>query len=469
MLFTITTTHQPATDLGYLLHKHPERAQQFSLNFGQAHVFYPEASEERCTAALLLDIDPVHLVRGREKGQALEQYVNDRPYVSSSLLSVALAEVFSSALNGHCKARPELVELSLPLRAHLAAVPSPLGADMLHRLFTPLGYRVEAMPQLLDETYPAWGLSSYYALTLEATCRLRDLLNHLYVLIPVLDSSKHYWIGSAEVEKLLQRGQGWLQQHPERDLIAQRYLLQRRPLVRSALARLLPEEAAEEQQEAEAEATEETSESKEEQEASGGVHAQRLAAVAQVLAASGARRVLDLGCGEGRLLKLLLDNPAYEQIVGLDVSYRSLERASKRLRLERLPARQRARITLLHGALTYRDQRIEGYDAAAVVEVIEHLDEARLGAFERVLFEFARPATVVMTTPNAEYNASFATLAAGTFRHEDHRFEWTRPQFQAWAERVAQRYGYNVRFQGVGPESEKLGALSQMGVFSRLA
>lgn len=464
MLLTITTTHQPATDLGYLLHKHPERVQTFGLNFGQAHVFYPEATVQRCTAALLLDIDPVHLVRGRDKSVALEQYVNDRPYVASSFLSVALSEIFGTALNGHCKARPELVNIALPLKAHLAVVPCRSDVETLKSLFEPLGYAVTLEPHALDEQYPEWGVSPYYSVTLEATCCLSDLFSHIYVLIPVLDNAKHYWIGDDEVEKLLKRGQGWLENHPQRNLIIRRYLRNRGSLVRSALARLLPEEAIDQEEEMEEEKNAAAEESHQERSSP---HEQRLAAVMEVLLESNVHSVLDLGCGEGKLLKLLLENPTFELIIGLDVSYRALEYASKLLRLERLPANQRKRITLLHGSLTYRDKRLEGYDAATVVEVIEHLDESRLAAFERVLFEFIRPALAVVTTPNAEYNTKFPSLYAGQFRHEDHRFEWTRQQFQDWATRVAERYGYAVRCQPVGPQDYEVGALSQMGIFSR--
>lgn len=460
MLLTITTTRPPATDLGYLLHKNPARAQSFELSFGRAHVFYPEASDERCTAALLLDIDPVGLVRGRRDGGALDQYVNDRPYVASSFLCVAIAQVFGSALAGRSRERPELAAAALPLRAHLSALPCRGGEELLRRLFEPLGYAVRAQRGDLDVHMPEWGASPYFAVTLEAVCRLSDLLAHLYVLVPVLDEEKHYWVGDAEVEKLLHHGAGWLAEHPERDLIARRYLRYRR-LVDSALARLAEEDApapdadaayAEEEQAVERPIR---------------LHELRLEAVLAALRESGARRVLDLGCGEGRLLQLLLKEPGLEQIVGVDVSHRALEIARERLQLDRLPAQRRERVRLLHGSLTYRDQRLAGFDAAAVVEVIEHLDPPRLAAFERALFEQARPGTVVLTTPNAEYNVKFERLAAGAFRHRDHRFEWTRDQFQAWAGAVARRFGYAARFLPVGPEDARLGAPSQMGVFRR--
>jgi 3' terminal RNA ribose 2'-O-methyltransferase Hen1 len=462
MLLTITTTYQPATDLGYLLHKNPEKVQSFSLSFGQAHIFYPEASNERCTAALLLDVDPVQLVRGPRGSATLEQYVNDRPYVASSFLSVAISQVFGTALNGHSAARQELAETKLPLQAKLAVLPCRGGENLLRRLFEPLGYTVTAVPNLLDETYPEWGMSFYYSVTLEANCRLSDLLTHLYVLIPVLDDDKHYWIGDDEVEKLLRRGKGWLEAHPEREQIAYRYLKHRRSLTRDAIARLTAEDTPDQ------DAVEESTNAEEERiEERLSLHEQRLGAVMAVLHQAGAKRVLDLGCGEGKLLKLLLRDKTFEKIVGMDVSYRALEMAQNRLNLDRLPAKQKERITLIHGALTYRDKRLEGYDAAAVVEVIEHLDPPRLAAFARVLFEFARPSTAVITTPNAEYNVKFENLPTGKFRHKDHRFEWTRQEFEAWSHKVAERFNYSVRFLPVGPEDATVGAPSQMGIFSR--
>ncbi len=462
MLLTITTTYQPATDLGYLLHKHPQRLQSFSQTFGKAYVFYPEVSETRYTVALLLDVDTIHLVRGRNKGISLDQYVNDRPYVASSFLSVALSDVFRTAMNGRCEARPALVDENIPLQAHLAVVPCRGGESFLRSLFEPLGYAVTLKRHVLDETRPEWGMSDYFSVTLSANCRLRNLLTHLYVLIPVLDDDKHYWVGDEEVEKLLKNGKGWLENHPQQEQIAHRYLKHKRNLTRDALARLIVEERqAEEETDAQEDATGEKNERR------GSLHKQRLQAVLSVLQCSGARRVLDLGCGEGKLLKLLLQDKSFEQILGMDVSYRVLELAKERLHIERLPERVRQRITLLHGALTYRDKRLAGYDAAAVVEVIEHLDTARLAAFERTLFEFAQPRTVVITTPNAEYNVKYETLAAGEMRHKDHRFEWTRPEFQQWATSVADRSDYSVQFAPIGEEDVLVGAPSQMAVFTR--
>lgn len=463
MLLTITTTYQPASDLGYLLHKHPDRLQSFAQTFGQVHIFYPEVSQERCTMALLLDVDPVKLVRGPRNAASMEQYVNDRPYVASSFLSVSLADVLGTALAGHCKGHEELAATAIPLQATLSVVQCREGEKLLKELFEPLGYTVSAEAQPLDASYPEWGLSHNYVLTLSATCRLVELLTHLYVLIPVLDNGKHYWIGKDEVEKLLRRGKGWLEHHPLREKIAYRYLWHKPALARDALSRLLTLEA-----DVLETGEEEVSETEERQAKRISLHEQRLDAVVEVLKQVHARSVLDLGCGEGRLLQKLLRESRFEKILGLDVSYRALELAQRRLHLDTQDL-QRKRMQLLQGALTYRDRRLEGYDAAAVVEVIEHLDQPRLAAFERVLFEFARPGTVLITTPNVEYNTKFATLVTGHMRHKDHRFEWTRREFQDWAGPVAERYGYAVRFHPLGPEDEVVGAPSQMGIFSRVS
>jgi 3' terminal RNA ribose 2'-O-methyltransferase Hen1 len=465
MLLTITSTNAPATDLGYLLHKNPSKLQSFPLSFGQAHVFYPEATSERCTAALLLDVDPVGLVRNKRgssgEGGTLDQYVNDRPYVASSFLSVAIARVLGSALAGRSKDRPELTDTPLRLEAKISVLPCRGGEGFLRRLFEPLGYEVVAQGYELDEKFPEWGASSYYSVVLRGHVRLQDLLTHIYVLIPVLDNEKHYWVGDDEVEKLLRHGSGWLAAHPEKEEITSRYLKHRRDLARDALARLVDEESPDPDLVETVHNTEE-----EAIERPLNLNEQRVNAVVAALKSCGAKRVMDLGCGEGNLLRALLEDRAFEEIVGLDVSYRVLQIAQDRLRLDRMPTRQRERLKLIQGSLMYRDKRLAGYDAATVIEVIEHLDQPRLTAFERVLFEFAKPRAVVLTTPNVEYNARFENLPAGKLRHKDHRFEWTRDQFRSWSEGIARQHGYEVRMLPVGSEDALLGAPTQMAVFT---
>jgi len=466
MLLTLTTTNEPATDLGYLLHKNPARMQSEELSFGKVHVFYPEAGRDRCTAAVLLEVDPVGLVRGRrgpaDEGGQLQQYVNDRPYAANSFMSVAIGRMFATALGGKSKERQSLAESAIPLEAKLPVIAARGGEDLVRRLFAPLGYAVAVKSLPLDEKFPGWGESPYVSLCLSAVVTLQTLLTHLYVLIPVLDNEKHYWVGEDEIEKLLKRGEGWLSQHPEKELIVARYLKRQRSLTREALERLADEAPHEEEAQATA-----GDEEEEKVERPLGLHEQRIGTVLSILRGIGAKTVLDLGCGEGKLLRHLIGDARFEKILGMDVSWRSIEIAADRLKLKQLPEPQRARIDLVQGSLMYRDKRLNGFDAAAVVEVIEHLDAARLAAFERVLFEFAKPAHVIVTTPNAEYNALFPTLPAGHRRHRDHRFEWSRAEFTTWAERLASEFGYKVRIQPIGTEDPVHGAPTQVGIFER--
>ncbi|MFH9854991.1 3' terminal RNA ribose 2'-O-methyltransferase Hen1 [Streptomyces althioticus] len=476
MFLTISTTgsaQRPATDLGYLLHKHPEKAQAFSTSYGTAHVLYPEADADRCTAALLLEVDAVALVRrGKGKGRggapdaALAQYVNDRPYAASSLLAVALGSVFSSAMRGVCTARPELPDTPRPLRIEVPVLPARGGPDLVRRLFEPLGWTVTAEPVPLDTEFPDWGDSRYIRLTLQAeSLTLAEALRHLYVLLPVLDDAKHYWVSPDEVDKLLRVGDGWLAGHPERELITRRYLSHRWSLTRQAKERLELVRLAE-ADDSEVEDLDNAVEPEaEDEERPAPLAVQRREAILGVLRASGAARVLDLGCGQGQLVQALLKDPAFAEIVGVDVSMRALTIASRRLKLDRMGERQASRVTLLQGSLAYTDKRLKGYDAAVLSEVIEHLDLPRLPALEYAVFGSARPRTVCVTTPNVEYNVRWESLPAGHVRHGDHRFEWTREEFRGWARTVAERHGYDVEFLPVGPDDPEVGPPTQMAVF----
>ncbi|WP_112135794.1 3' terminal RNA ribose 2'-O-methyltransferase Hen1 [Glycomyces dulcitolivorans] len=462
MLLTITTTANPATDLGWLLRKHPDKVQAFEQTFGTAWVFYPEAGEDRCTAALLLEVDAARLARSHSRASgdgSIKQYVNDRPYAASSLLAVALGKVFSTARTGVSEERPDLAAAALPLEIALPAVPCKGGPELVRDLFEPLGWEVEATAVPL----PGFDADSRHVrVRLRGEVRLSEALSHLYVLLPVLDDAKHYWVDIGEVDKLVRSGGEWLAAHPRRGLIARRYLAHRRSYERAAFARL--EEVAEAAGSEEESPVEE--EAAEGSEASLPLHRIRIGAVMDALAASDAASVLDLGCGSGKLLDALLDDPRYTRVTGADVSSRAIGMAERALRLDRMPERRRARLQLIQGSVVYRDKRFAGYDAAVLMEVIEHLDPGRLPAMERVVFGEARPRTVVVTTPNADFNARYG-LGRHEMRHDDHRFEWDRADFAAWTAAVAGRYGYRVRIEGVGTVDPEAGTPTQMGVFDR--
>ena len=461
MLLQITSTATNAPDLGYLLGKHPAKLQTFSLANGVAHVFYPHVAPDRCTAVLLLDMDPIGLVR-RAPGAppSLFDYVNDRPYVASSFLAVAIAQVYRSALAGTCKEMPELAQTALPLEITLESLPCRGGEKVLRELFEPLGYVVACERLPLDIAFAEWGPSPYFRVQLQTTAKLCDVLCHLYVLVPVLDADKHYFVDQAEGEKLLAKGAGWLAGHPCKEAIVQRYLGRHRGLAREVLGELaaVSEEATPDD---EAQAREDAAERPL------CLNQTRYQAVVETIVALGAREVADLGCGDGKLLRELLKLPQLQRIIGVDVSPRCLQIAERRLKLQQMPDNQRQRIELLHGSLSYRDKRLAGLDVCTLIEVIEHMEVDRLPALAQALFGSAMPRAVVVTTPNVEYNSKFASLPAGKLRHSDHRFEWTRAEFQAWAQQIATTYGYGVRFAPVGPPDPQLGAPTQMAVFER--
>ena len=454
VFLTLTSTTRPATDLGYLLHKHPDRAQSVSVTAGEAHVFYPEATEERCTVGLLVEVDPVALARNK-KGHLLGQYVNDRPYAASSMLAVALGKAFRTALAGRCDARPELVDQELDLEIQVPALPADGDPALVRGLFEPLGWAVTATAVELDETVPDWGTSRYVDLRLAGQHRLKDALSHLYVLIPVLDGGKHYWVSDEEIDKLVRAGGDWLAAHPMRDTILRRALAHQRRLVDDATARLLETD------------DEPVTEEAEEEEKARPLVALRREAVLHALKRSGAHSVVDVGCGEGSLLRALLDDPAYTEILGVDVSPHALATAELRLRLSTTSDRRRERIRLVQSSLTYRDDRLAGFDAMVLMEVVEHLDPPRLPALEDAVFAHARPGAVVLTTPNAEHNIRYDGLAGGGYRHHDHRFEWTRAELRAWGDDVAARHGYEVRYDPVGADDPEVGPPTQLAVFTR--
>lgn len=463
MLFTLTCTEPVATDIGFLLHKHPDRVQKFTLPFGQAHTYYPEATPDRCTFALQVDVDPIALARTKGGHQSsIAGYVNDRPYAAGSMLSTAIARVLGSALKGKCQVRPDLAKRSLPLEIRIPAVPAraghndPGGPELVKRLFGPLGWKVAADVKPYGPS--EWGDSPYVDVTLSGDHQLSEALNHLYVLLPVLDGTRHYFASPEDLDKLIRSGEGWLGNHPERDLIATRYLA-RREWVNDLMGRWSEQEDVD----------------KSNAESPSRIHAedtprslrqQRRDAVVEILREVNARTVVDAGCGEGFYIRALLDDPSFTRIMGIDVSPTELERAEKRLNLERLPEQQRRRVTLRQSSVTYRDDELTGFDAIVLAEVIEHIDPQRLDSMETNIFHHAHPRTVIVTTPNRDYNVHYG-LKPGDLRHPDHRFEWSRTEFEDWARGVGIHHGYAVELRGIGESKTETGSPTQLALFFR--
>lgn len=464
MLLTITYTGENTQDIGYLLFKHPGRIQRFRLSFSDAYVFYPVVSDKETTAALLLDTDPLILAKGKAGSRegGLFDYVNDRPYVSSSFMSTAIARVFGTAMNGRCDARLELAGKKLSLSATVHSLRVGEDRSFVEDVFSPLGYEVSYGVKELDCRFPGWGDSPYIDLTIKGRVRLSELLRHLYVLIPVFDGQKHYYMNRDEIDKILLHGKGWLDDHPERDRIIRRYFGQAKSYAREVIIRLdgreevLPDE------------------NKKETASSDRTDGQylpldriRLEAVRDEVISCGASSVLDLGCGEGKLLELLMKEDRISKITGADVSLSALEWAARRLHMDKLPDCRKKRLSVFQASAIYKDLRFRGYDAVCAVEVIEHIEPDRLASFEYVVFACAVPETVILTTPNREYNVNYPHIPYGGLRHPDHRFEWTREEFGMWISRICTQYGYTAEIKGIGEADSELGSPTQMAVFTK--
>jgi len=458
MLLTINYRGTATQDIGYLLHKNPSRPQEFQLNHGKAYVFYPEVSDESTTAALLLDIDPIDLARGKVGSSegGLFDYINDRPYVCSSFMSTAIARIYGTAMSGKCKQKQELADtpLALTSKIHMLAA---LNHNMIPDIFEPLGYNIDVEHFPNDDKFSQWGQSKYVNLTLSGTVKLSELLNHLYTLIPVFDTQKHYYISSEEIDKLLSHGEGWLKEHPKREYITSRYLNKRGRLIKQALPLLRDEEETA----IETDITE--TEPKQEKIS---LNKMRLDSVLEEVLASGAKSVIDMGCGECNLTRLLIREKQITKVSAFDVSFNVLERAKKALKLDTMHETLQNKIELFQSSLTYRDKRFEGFDCACAIEVMEHMDESRLAAFARVLFEFSQPKTVIVTTPNVEYNVNYENMKENAMRHSDHRFEWNREQFCNWTNEICEKYGYSVTIKNIGECDENNNTPTQMGVFT---
>ncbi|MED5803035.1 3' terminal RNA ribose 2'-O-methyltransferase Hen1 [Gordonia sp. Z-3] len=435
------TVQLPATDLGFLLYKHPDRVQRFATSQGGATVFFPVASPELCSVVLHVDGAGAKV----DRAEGMGRYVNVVPFAASSRLVVVLGKVFGDALAGRCATRPELVDNRWPMTLTVPSVPTG-GRCSPAELFEPLGWTVQTSAQPLEP--PQWGDSEFVTISLSGVHTVRDALRHLSVCLPVLAGAKHYFVDDAEVDKLQRLGDGWLDTHPRRDDIAAGYVKHVRSLTDEAVMRLAGDvTTAQPADDANAVP---------ERRASLARH--RREWVVESLARAGARSVLDAGCGEGRLLAELVTALPGAQIAGVDVAPAMVDRARERL--------QRWRGTSVwQSSLMYTDPRCRGFDAVVLMEVIEHIEFDRLPTAMSSVFDEMAPRTVVITTPNHDHNEAYGL--AGQWRHPDHRFEFTRADFAQWCASVAEEYRYRVTIDGVGEPVEGLGAPTQCAVFTR--
>lgn len=446
MLLTINCKDQDAMDLSWLLHKRPDRFQKFDLGYGNAFIFFPEYARDNCTACLLLEIRPDSLNDLCKARDGEFQYVNSRQYLSSSLLSAAIGKTFSSALKGVCQDTPALVDKHHDIEIRISNFSCRINPDFIERILTPLGYGIE-WEILPNDGYYSDGGFSYGDLRLRIHATVQDTLSHLYILFPVFDRQTHFWLGESHLQKFIRHSQKWLGGHPEKRLIINEYFgpaadLKHRVLELFGALRTQDDNP---------------------QFAS--LNHARQSAIEGILAASGAKTVIDLGCGNGSLLSLLHEKNSYEKLAGMDVSAKSIESARKKFEPPFLHARVAPEIFI--GSLTYSDKRISGYDAAILSEVIEHFETERMDSVMRNILGEARPRLFVMTTPNKAYNQEFPFLEHGALRHPDHRHEFDESEFSGFCEKYAHMFDYNLEMAHIGEELSDVGAPTLLGIFKK--
>ncbi len=475
MILTITYHGKNTQDLGYLLYKNPYRPQSVELPMGKAHIFFPDISDEKTTVALMLELDPLLLSKGKPgTGEAgLFDYVNDRPYVSSSFMSGAMVKAFGTAMTGRCDSRQDLADSELQLEACVYMLPVRGDKSLIKRFWEPLGYDVDYDTFPIDERFPSWGESPYVNLHLKGKKKLSELLNQLYVLIPVFDLQKHYYVSEAEIGNLIKHGGDWLRNHPDMEYIARRYFSMAKSYAKIAIERLSGKEDDIFDTEmsgnnihtnvySSAHPIEEQDGSKDQ----APLDKMRLETVKYEVLRSGAHSVIDIGCGEGKLLALLIGESQIEKLAGTDVSLDALAKANKRMEHVMIAERQREKLSIFQGSLMYKDDRFLGYDTACVIEVIEHVEPEKLPVLEDILFGATAPGTVIITTPNRDFNANYA-LDEDELRHADHRFEWGLSEFSDWCNSICDRYGYTVEISGIGAKEGVDSYPTQMGVFRK--
>lgn len=466
MILIISAVGKDCQKLSYLLQKSPFVVGEFDVGASfKTYVFFPEYSEERTTCAVMFDMNSIELVKSlkahdRHATYSLFDYINDRPYVSSSFTCSIISDVFRSALNGKCREYPDLPNQEFDLSARFY-VSMKTKDDLIKELFEPLGYELSYSTERppVDSMYEQFGESPYYDVTISRRETVKDLLSHLYILIPILDKMRHYGPSSDEVKKIMKIGDSWLKDHPSKKKIVGRYFGKKKELATSVLDRL--EDQIKDEQRID-------ENSDDEKETRTPLAGQRRKAIIRTLREHNVKTVLDLGCSTGKLSFELIDTPGIVKVTGADISARAIEKAVLEKRIhKKMTEDQKSRLDFVIASAIYRDLRFSAFDAIVLQEVIEHFDSWKLRVAEDVVFKYSGPRVVVVTTPNIEYNVLFENLENGKLRHRDHKFEFTRGQFKEWANRICKQFGYTVSFEDIGEFVENIGTQTQMAVFVR--
>ena len=496
MYLTVKAAGPHAGMISHLLAKNPHNRYERNEKGARVRLIYSAFAEEKIEFTIFATPDPIDLVKGSPHSYDITQYINDREFVVSSLFCSYIRPALGTALNGKPKADyADWVEHVFPLEVTFGPVASNLPDAVIESLFTALGYEADIERGAAEYTFDLKSRSSVRNIRVSGQATLQQMLRQLFILMPVLDDYKHYYIGTEEIDKLQRYGEGWLQDHPQQELIIKR-ALRFAPLiadyrklagdnVQKAAVNLLDtnttdtdantlQQPGNEQittgitasQQGEADTLSSSADVQETAVPPIRLNELRYQAIVdQVSSLPRRRSVVDFGAGEGKLSVRLAGIEGVEQVYAVEPSayagLRALERFGK---LER--EGQQIVPRLVTGSLFYRDDQWAGQDVIILCEVIEHINEHRLPQVMATLLDEYHPETLIMTTPNREYNAVYE-MEEQEIRHTDHRFEWTRAEWADHCQDWVSGRPYEVSLHGIGDISEIHGQPTQMAVFRR--
>ncbi|WIM41190.1 3' terminal RNA ribose 2'-O-methyltransferase Hen1 [Paenibacillus sp. PK4536] len=481
MYLTIKATGTHASMISHLLAKNPNNLYDRTEKGARIRLVYTSFQPEETEVLLFVTPDPIDLVKGSPDHYDITQYINDRELVVSSLFCSYIRPALGTALNGKPKADYiDWVEHPFTLHMSMGPVASDLPDSMIESLFQPLGYEVQMERGEIDYSFDLKNRSTVRHIQISGQQTLQHMLRQLYILIPVLDNYKHYYISDDEIERLQRYGEGWLSTHPQHDLIIKRSL-RFAPLIKEYEQKVAKNEditnVSTELSTHQAEASEMKSELSEDQDKQYDsnqteppvIRLNELryrAIVEQVSQLPQHKQIVDFGAGEGKLSVRLGEIEGVEQIWAVEPSMQSQLRAIDRF--AKLEGRTDYVIPVVTtGSLFYRDERWVDQDVIILCEVIEHINEVRLPQVIHTLFTDYRPQTLIMTTPNREYNEVYQ-MGKDEIRHTDHRFEWTRAELEQYCTQWIQDRPYTFTLSGIGEKHEQYGQPTQMVVFHRI-
>ena len=445
MQLTIQATGDNAKVMSHLLSKNPANLYERNQKGHLVRFFYSKFTDQEVEATIFVTPDPIELVQSNSNSYDITHYINDREFAVSSIFCSLIRSALGTALNGQPKEQyMEWVDHPFSLQFEFGPVVSTLTDQQLAELFEPLGFALAITRQEIDYSIRMKDESSARYLTLRGTKTLHESLRQLFVLIPVLDNYKHYYIDEKEIEKLERYGEGWLENHPLRDFIYRKSLR-----FKELYSQVESQKPAGEP---------------EVQVKKARLNELRYEKIAETVSQLKPESVVDFGSGEGKLSERLGLIAGVREILAVEPSQSAAVKAAARFH----KAQENEHFTMpktLWGSLFYFDERLQGKDAIILCEVIEHIDEDRLPKAMDTILHAYRPGALIITTPNREYNDVYEMEER--FRHTDHRFEWTRAEFQQWClERNNQEF-YGLQFEGIGEEHDLQGHPTQMCIFTR--